>query len=437
MVEAEPLDRKDLNVKEYFTDFIKTKKIDELIAYDNKLFSEVRNLESEKHVLVTQNYKKFVSATETINTIKSSLVGFEKDLLNLQGKVRNLVSNFNTINSSVDGKLKQTEEIYKIKKDLKRLKFISDLPNVLEKQLNLYLNDQDKDIKLLEKSLNYYQKCKEFLKIHKDNNLVKDIYKRTSELIYKYRSYITDEMSIPEFNEFHREKFETCLNLLVKINEDKEELIKIFIERYQYLLSQKYDKLFSMKEGVDEIDYETYSKIYDNYEFAINENDFMFYEEQIKVNSNAVQNNTTINLRTLSSKYFKKGTFIWICKQIAENIISQLMISVYKSYIELFGEDTIDNMNALLSFCIESFNKKLFNFLDKSKYNSTLAIDPIFFKEGLTAFYQTFIAELRSKMNDAKIKKDDLIESILNNNKELTHLYISNIYYVLTTKKYT
>ena len=210
----------------------------------------------------------------------------------------------------------------------------------------LYLNDQDKDIKLLEKSLNYYQKCKEFLKIHKDNNLVKDIYKRTSELIYKYRSYITDEMSIPEFNEFHREKFETCLNLLVKINEDKEELIKIFIERYQYLLSQKYDKLFSMKEGVDEIDYETYSKIYDNYEFAINENDFMFYEEQIKVNSNAVQNNTTINLRTLSSKYFKKGTFIWICKQIAENIISQLMISVYKSYIELFGEDTIDNMNA-------------------------------------------------------------------------------------------
>lgn len=428
MVEAEPLDRKDLNVKEYFTDFIKTKKIDELIAYDNKLFSEVRNLESEKHVLVTQNYKKFVSATETINTIKSSLVGFEKDLLNLQGKVRNLVSNFNTINSSVDGKLKQTEEIYKIKKDLKRLKFISDLPNVLEKQLNLYLNDQDKDIKLLEKSLNYYQKCKEFLKIHKDNNLVKDIYKRTSELIYKYRSYITDEMSIPEFNEFHREKFETCLNLLVKINEDKEELIKIFIERYQYLLSQKYDKLFSMKEGVDEIDYETYSKIYDNYEFAINENDFMFYEEQIKVNSNAVQNNTTINLRTLSSKYFKKGTFIWICKQIAENIISQLMISVYKSYIELFGEDTIDNMNALLSFCIESFNKKLFNFLDKSKYNSTLAIDPIFFKEGLTAFYQTFIAELRSKMNDAKIKKDDLIESILNNNKELTHLYISNIY---------
>ena len=129
------LDDPNVNVKEYFRSFIKLKKIDELIAADNKLFSEVRNLESEKHVLVTQNYKKFVSATETINTIKSSLINFENDLLNLQGKVQNLVLNFNKINAPLEGKLKETEEIYKVKKDLKRLKFINDLPSILEKQL--------------------------------------------------------------------------------------------------------------------------------------------------------------------------------------------------------------------------------------------------------------------------------------------------------------
>ena len=67
--EHNPLNSPHLNIHEHFKDFIKNKSIEDLIAYDNKLFSEVRNLESEKHVLVTQNYKKFVAATETINTV--------------------------------------------------------------------------------------------------------------------------------------------------------------------------------------------------------------------------------------------------------------------------------------------------------------------------------------------------------------------------------
>ena len=65
----DPLNNPNLSVKEYFSSFIKKKSVEELIAYDNKLFSEIRNLESEKHILVTQNYKKFVAATETINTV--------------------------------------------------------------------------------------------------------------------------------------------------------------------------------------------------------------------------------------------------------------------------------------------------------------------------------------------------------------------------------
>jgi hypothetical protein len=65
----DPFNNQDLDVKEYFKDYIKNRSIEELISEDNKIFAEVRNLESEKHILVTQNYKKFVSATETINTV--------------------------------------------------------------------------------------------------------------------------------------------------------------------------------------------------------------------------------------------------------------------------------------------------------------------------------------------------------------------------------
>jgi hypothetical protein len=436
------LDDPKVNVKEYFKRFIKPKKIDELIAADNKLFSEVRNLESEKHVLVTQNYKKFVSATETINTIKSSLINFENDLLNLQGKVQNLVLNFNKINAPLEGKLKQTEDIYKIKKDLKRLKFINDLPSILEKQLNEYIKDPEKKLTTLEKSLTYYEKCKEFLKIHKDNALVKDIYTRTKDLIYNYKTYINDKMNVAEFNEFEIENFEKCLSLLVKIEDDKKDLIKIFIDRYQYLITCQYDKLFSTKDDVEEISFETYNKIYDNYEFAIKEDDFLFYENEIKnreknLSLNQIPNSSSmalsdfskkLNLSSLASKFLKKGTFIWICKKVCENILSQLMVNCYNSYKSLFGEDTTDNINTLFNQCVSNFNQKIKNTLDKVKEKNQPLLDPEFFRDGLYSFHKAFNENLLSKVQDEKINGAKYISDISENNKNLLNIYFVNMH---------
>ena len=428
------LDEPNVNVKEYFKNFIKTKKIDELIAADNKLFSEVRNLESEKHVLVTQNYKKFVSASETINTIKSSLINFENDLLNLQGKVKNLVNNFNKINSPLEGKLKETEEIYKVKKDLKRLKFINDLPNILERQLNLYKNDPEKKLITLEKSLVYYEKCKEFIKIHKDNTLVKDIYNRTKDLIYNYKTYITDQMNVPEFNEFEIEKFEKCLSLLVKIEDDKKDLIKTFIDRYQYLITCQYDKLFAMKEGVEEINFETYNKIYDNYEFAINENDFLFYETEMKNKQSQINTQPSsdftkkLNLTSLSSKFFKKGTFIWICKKVCEIILSQLMVNCYESYKTLFGIETTGNITSIFKQCVSNFNVKVKNILDKVREKNDLILDPEFFRDGLYSFQKTFQQNLLSKIQDEKIDGKKYMKDIIENNRTLFNIYFIDLH---------
>ena len=53
----------------------------------------------------------------------------------------------------MEEKLKTANETYKIKKDLKRLKFINDLPDILESKLNEFsANSDKKDIKIFEKS---------------------------------------------------------------------------------------------------------------------------------------------------------------------------------------------------------------------------------------------------------------------------------------------
>lgn len=248
-------------------------------------------------------------------------------------------------------------------------------------------------------------------------------------------------MQVPEFNEFELEKFEVCLGLLVKIEDDKQELKKTFIQRYQNIINNKYDSLFSLKEGVNEIDYSVYSKIYDNYEFAINENDFLFYEEQIKeskpdvniaqgsgININPNKTSSSINISKLSSKFFKKGTFIWMCKKIAEDMLNKLLFQAYTSYVELFGKSTTDNLNELLKHSVTAFYSKIALYLEKHKYSTVLELDPIFFREGLMCFYKSVLFELLEKFNDEQINTIELKNNLVSNNQSLIQCYLSNLH---------
>ena len=75
-----------------------------------------------------------------------------------------------------------------------------------------------------------------------------------------------------------------------------------------------------------------------------NENDFLIYEEQISSkNNNELQSNDNlsgyIELSNLSSKSFKRGTFVWICKKVNEEINKKLIQGAYHSFLKLFGED--------------------------------------------------------------------------------------------------
>lgn len=250
-------------------------------------------------------------------------------------------------------------------------------------------------------------------------------------------------MQVPEFNEFELEKFEICLGLLVKIEDDKEELKKTFIQRYQFIISSKYDSLFSLKEGVNEIDYTVYSKIYDNYEFAINENDFLFYEEQIKDGKSDVNiaqgsgininpnKTSSINISKLSSKFFKKGTFIWTCKKISEDVLNKLLYQAYQSYVELFGKTSTEKLNDLLKHSVTAFYYKITSYLEKNKYATSLELDPIFFREGLMCFYKSVLFELLEKCNDEEINALELKNTILGNNQSLIKDYLSNLYCTL------
>jgi hypothetical protein len=181
-----------------------------------------------------------------------------------------------------------------------------------------------------------------------------------------------------------------------------------------------------MKENNFEIDFLTYSKIYDNFEFGINENEFIFYEKEIKELNNkdakdSVNASKDIKFNNISSKKLKKGTLIWMIKKIVETIFP-FINSSYESFVSLFGKECTSEMNILLVMIIETFFKKLNDFVQQ-----TPEIDSIFFKESLTCFFYPFCDSLQKK-NDDMIEFDRITEKILAENRVVTNIYLRNIY---------
>lgn len=287
-------------------------------------------------------------------------------------------------------------------------------------------------------------------------------------MIFKYKYIIQDELHFPDFSESDLEYFESCLSLLVKIEEDYSGLKTNFVDRFRYLITKKFDEIFSMNEGISEINYTNFSKIYDNYEFAINENEYLFYEhqlEEMKIKENNfdglnpmnamnapssnsmssttagnprnnldVQGGNYIECKNLPSKFFKKGTFIWICKKINESVISNHIVSCHKLYTKLFG-DIDKNIQSLFAFVIDLFFKKLNDLIEKNK--DLKEIDPIFLKEGLSSFYYPFGEALQklealaySSAGNANtgLDNDFLCKKILNQNEKILNNYLKNYY---------
>lgn len=437
------LDDPKSEIKSLFKLFIKDKSIEQLLEQDNKIFSEIKALENEKHIMVTQNYKKFVTATETINSIKLSLNDFEKDLGALQDRVGSLVNSFNKVNTRIEPLVQKADDTYRLKKDLKRLKFINDLPNILEQAYLSYQTSEPKDINAFNKALSYYQKCKDFLLLHKDHSLVIDIYNKSQSYIYKFKTIIQDYLVIPESSDTQQlELLTSCLKLLVKIEDDKSDLIFMFVERYKLVISKRFDEFFAMNENVREIDYMTYLKIYNTFEFSINENEFPFYENQIRELEKekdpkdeyklSTYGNRNFEFHLLSSKFFKKGTLMWISKKIAEGILQPIIINMYNSFKELFDERYYSNLNIVYSSIVELYHHKMVLLLkdsfdrDPQMNHRHSVVDSIFLKESLTNFHGIFNENLM-KIHDSKINSEHILESIHKANNDIVTLYLNQL----------
>jgi hypothetical protein len=68
----------------YLQHLLRVTRLDALLVKHTEMSSEIKNLDSDMQMLVYENYNRFISATDTIRTMKSNVDGMDERMQELE-----------------------------------------------------------------------------------------------------------------------------------------------------------------------------------------------------------------------------------------------------------------------------------------------------------------------------------------------------------------
>ena len=71
-------------LRRYLQHLLRTARLDGLLAKHTEMLSEIKNLDSDMQMLVYENYNRFISATDTVRTMKSNVDGMDSSMQDLE-----------------------------------------------------------------------------------------------------------------------------------------------------------------------------------------------------------------------------------------------------------------------------------------------------------------------------------------------------------------
>ena len=99
---SKDIDSAHFKAKQYTEEMLKTEGVYSLLKIDDDMVQEVKNLDSNMQSLVYENYSKFISATDTIRSMKNNIDDTRFMLINQNFKFLKQNLKYNSIDN-VDG----------------------------------------------------------------------------------------------------------------------------------------------------------------------------------------------------------------------------------------------------------------------------------------------------------------------------------------------
>jgi len=126
---AGSLDSQHFDVDRYFQNVLEKTRLFDLLDREMTLASEVRTYDGDMQMLVYENYNKFISATDTIRSMRSKV----DDMEDKMKKVRSAVADISEANDAVDVKMEERRDRFdslnSVRSIMKKLSQVFELPS--------------------------------------------------------------------------------------------------------------------------------------------------------------------------------------------------------------------------------------------------------------------------------------------------------------------
>ena len=123
-----------------FIRLLQQKDFSQLLLETNRLHDHVDNIDGEMQTLVYENYSKFMSAADLTKSINESLSSdqINDDLDVRKSSLLSINETHEKIDSTLKLKLKQMKKLDILQKDLDKLRYLSELPDMLRGCIEMY-----------------------------------------------------------------------------------------------------------------------------------------------------------------------------------------------------------------------------------------------------------------------------------------------------------
>eukprot|EP01132_Coremiostelium_polycephalum_P008400 gene8400-10316_t len=126
------IDGPGFKLDQYFDNIVKTSTLQQLIAKDSEMVTEIRTLDGDMKTLVYNNYTKFINATDIIKKMKTNVENMEEGM-ELLSKNMDLISTCSEkINSTLSVRRDKIDQLSGLQKLLQKLQFLTALPSRLK-----------------------------------------------------------------------------------------------------------------------------------------------------------------------------------------------------------------------------------------------------------------------------------------------------------------